>query len=75
MKIEDQVNNTNNYQKAAKARAEQELLENPDKYKNLGKLGGSVKVKKGFAKNPQALQLAVARSVASRKLKREEQSN
>ena len=57
----------NNYKKAAKARVERELEENPDHYKELGSKGGQVKVPKGFAINKEALKKAIEKSVEKRK--------
>jgi hypothetical protein len=57
----------NKRQQAAKLRAQKELEQNPEKYKDLGSLGGSKKVPKGTAKiSKQAHQKMILASLRTR---------
>jgi hypothetical protein len=57
----------NKQQTSAKLRAEKELQENPEKYKELGRKGGLAKVPKGFAKlTPERRQEIVKQSLQAR---------
>lgn len=62
----------NNYQKAARLRAQRELQTDPQKYQRLGSQGGKAQVPKGFSRlSKEALRVIIEKSVEARKLKRE----
>lgn len=58
-------------QLAARRRVARELAENPNKYKDLGRIGGAVKVPKGVAKLTKTARYKRAKDAARHKYAKE----